>query len=116
MQFVAKAKYIPFSPYKLRPLVDVVRGKSAQEALVWLSTYPVKRARPIRKMIQSAVANAKNVKGVELADLLIKEIKVDEGRTTRYFKPGGMGRAAAQRRRSSHMCVVLEQKTTREKA
>jgi len=116
MQFVAKVKFIPFSPYKLRPLVDVVRGKSTKEAIAWLSTYAVKRARPIRKMIESAAANAKNKDGVDIADLWVKEIRVDEGRTTKYSKPGGMGRAAIQRRRSSHMSVVLEQKNTREKA
>lgn len=115
MQFVAKVKSIPFSPYKLRPLVDVVRGKNTKDAIAWLSTYAVKRAIPIRKMIESAAANAKNREGLEISDLWVKEIKVDEGRTVKYFKPGGMGRAAIQRRRFSHMSVILEEKTVREK-
>jgi len=111
MQFVAKAKRIPFSPYKLRPLVDVVRGKDVDSAIGWLVTHQTQRVGPIKKLIESAIANAKSTQGVESQDLCIKEIKVDEGRTTRYFKPGAMGRAAIQRRRSCHISVVLEQKS-----
>lgn len=112
MQFVAKAKRVSFSPYKLRPLVDVVRGKDVDNAIGWLVAHETQRVAPIKKLIQSAVANAKNTQGLESHDLRIKEIKVDEGRTTRYFKPGAMGRAAMQRRRSCHISVVLEQKPT----
>ena len=115
MQFVAKSRRLSFSPFKLRPLVDVVRGRSVDQALGWLSTYPVKRVMPIKKMIESAVANAKNKEGVESADLWVKEIKVDSGRIVRYSKPGAMGRAALQRRKFCHMSVVLEQKTASEK-
>lgn len=112
MKFVAKANRIPISPYKLRPLVDVIRGKDVVHALSWLSTYQMQRVMPIRKMIESAVANANNLQGVQPDELKIKEIKVDQGKIHRYFKPGAMGRAAAQRRRFSHMSVVLEQITT----
>lgn len=115
MQFVAKSNRLPFSPFKMRPLVDVVRGQTAEKALGWLKTYPVKRVVPIKKMIESAVANAKNKGGVEISELFIKEIRVDQGRIVRYSKPGAMGRAALQRRRFCHMSVVLEQKTASEK-
>lgn len=111
MQFLAKANRVPFSPYKLRPVVDVVRGKDVNYALGWLSTYAVKKAVPVLKLIKSAVANAKSTQSIEVGDLRVKEIKVDEGRTHRYFKPGAMGRAAAQKRRFSHISVVLEQKS-----
>lgn len=116
MQFIAKAKRIPFSPYKLRPLADIVRGKDVDYALGWLATYQTKRVKPVQKLIESAVANAKNLKGVESEDLCIKEIKVDEGRIFRYFKPGAMGRAAPQKRRFSHISVILEQKSASRKA
>ena len=49
MQFIAKAKYIHYSPYKLRPLVDVIRGKNAQYALNWLATYPVQRVSQLKR-------------------------------------------------------------------
>lgn len=110
MQFKALVKHIPISPFKLRPLVDVVRGKDVSYALQVLITQAVKRAVPIRKLIQSAVANAKDRQGIEPKDLFVSEIRVDQGRTFRYFKPGSMGRAAAQRRRFSHVSVVLEVK------
>ncbi len=108
MQFVSKSKYIRFSPYKLRPIADVVRGKQVDYALNWLSTVAVKRMVPLKKAIESAAANAKNLQAVEAHGLLIKDIRVDEGPMFRYFKPGAMGRANIQRRRLSHISVVLE--------
>jgi large subunit ribosomal protein L22 len=91
-------------------LVDVVRGKRVSDALAWLTTYPVKRAEPIRKMIQSAAANAKSRENVAVDDLIVKEIRVDQGPTIRYFKPGAMGRSNIQRKRLSHMSVLVESK------
>ncbi len=110
MQFVAKARYIRYSPYKMRPLVDVVRGKSVSYVLNWLTTYPLKRALPIEKMIKSAVANAK----MTPAELVIKDIRVDQGPMFRYFKPGAMGRTGIYRKRLSHMSVILEPIAKRE--
>ena len=107
-QFKASARYIRLSPYKLRPLVDVVRGKSAQYALHWLSTVSVRRVDPIKKMIASAVANAKQLAAVEANDLTIKDIRVDQGPILKYFKPGAMGRPNIQRRRFSYLSIILE--------
>lgn len=108
MHFVAKARYLRFSPYKMRLLVDVIRGKNVKYALDWLATYPVKRATPIEKMIKSAAANAHQLGSMAPADLFIKEIQVDEGPMFRYFKPGAMGRSNIYRKRSCHMKVTLE--------
>lgn len=108
MQFGAKAKYIRYSPYKLRPLADVLRGKNVQYALNWLSTCSLKKVMPIRKVIESAVANAKSLQNVEVDNLVVKIICVDQGPTHRYFKPGAMGRANPCRKRLSHISVVLE--------
>ncbi len=107
-RFVAKAKFIPFSPYKLRPIVDVVRGKTASFALNWLATLPSKRALPIKKVIDSAVANARSLQNIEADELAIKDIRVDCGPITKYFKPGAMGRARVQRKRKCHISVILE--------
>src|SRR3990170_3969461 len=74
MQFNATAKYIRFSPYKLRPLVNVVRGKSVPVALQWLETYKVGRVRPILKLIKSAAANALSLKQVQPENLVIHDI------------------------------------------
>ena len=110
MQFKANAKHISISPYKLRGLVDVVRGKNAEYAIHWLTTQSLRRVQPIKKVLESAAANAKSLQGMEKKDLWVKEIRVDQGRIFRYFKPGSFGRASAQRRRFSHISVVLESK------
>jgi len=107
MQFNATVKYIRFSPYKLRPLVNVVRGKSVPVALQWLETYKVGRVRPILKLIKSAAANALSLKQVQPENLVIHDIRVDQGPIVQYFKPGAMGRANPQRKRMSHIQVVL---------
>jgi large subunit ribosomal protein L22 len=108
MRFNAKARYIPFSPYKLRPIADVVRGKNAHQALAWLATCAFKRVVPLKKVIESAAANAISLRGMALSDLFIKTICVDQGPIRRYFKPGAMGRSNIQRSRKSHISVVLE--------
>ena len=109
MQFTAKAKYVWYSPYKLRPIVAVVRGKSVDYALSWLTTYKSKRMIPIKKVIESAVANAVNNGKVESHRLKIKEFRVDQGPINKYFKPSAMGRAAPQRKRLCHLSVILEE-------
>lgn len=108
MDFIAKAKFVKFSPHKLRLVIDVVRGKKVDYALNWLTTYRVCRAEPIKKVIESAVANARHNGNVDEKTLFIKEIKVDGGPVFKYFKPGAMGRANPQRKRLSHISVTLE--------
>jgi large subunit ribosomal protein L22 len=105
----AKAKFISYSPYKLRPLVDVIRGKNAQFALNWLATYKASRTKPIEKVLKSAIANAQSLSRVNPEQLMIKLFVVDQGPIFKYFKPGAMGRANIQRRRFSHLMVELEQ-------
>lgn len=105
----AKSKYVRVSPYKLRPFADVIRGYTVQRALAWLKTCSVvNRVRPIEKVISSAYANAKQkTENLSMNDLFIKEIKVDQGPTFKYHKPTARGRAAVQRKRLSHVEVVL---------
>jgi len=105
----AKAKYIKISPYKLRPIVDVIRGKRIDQALAWLKTYAVKRVVPIQKVLISAYSNARDIhkNTVSIEALFIKEIKVDQGPVMKYYKPTAMGRSAAQKKRTSHIEVVL---------
>jgi large subunit ribosomal protein L22 len=110
MRFRAIAKYIHYSPYKLRPLVDVIRGKNAQYALNWLSTYSVQKAKPLEKVLKSAVANAKNKSNISAENLIIKDFRVDQGPIFKYFKPGAMGRPTVLRKRFCHLNVTLESK------
>lgn len=111
MQFIAKARYVWYSPYKLRPLVNVIRDKDVEYALAWLTTYRTKRSQPIKKALESAVANAKHAKQVEPNLLRIKDIRVDQGPMHSYIKPGAMGRAMPHRKRLCHISIVLETKT-----
>jgi len=110
MKYKSIARFVRYSPYKLRPIADVIRGKMVQDALGWLVVHANKRVVPIKKVIESAVANAKQLDNCQPVDLIVKEIRVDEGPSYRYFKPGAMGRARTQRRRLSHVQVILENK------
>lgn len=105
--FTAHARYVWYSPYKLRLLADVVRGKDVNYALQWLTTYRTRRAEPIKKTIESAVANAKSLSNVDASTLTVKEIRIDQGPTHRYFKPSAMGRSMPLRKRLSHISVIL---------
>jgi large subunit ribosomal protein L22 len=108
MRFSAKVLFLPISPFKLRPFIDVVRGKSVEQAIRWLSTLTVKRSIPIKKMIESAAANAKNLNNIDKADLKISDIRIDHGPMYKYFKPGAMGRSNVYRKRFSHASVIVE--------
>ncbi len=109
----AKSKFIRISPYKLRPIADVVRGWQLDRALNWLQTCQVRRAQPLIKVVASAFANVKNKheEVVAMSEVVIKEIKVDHGPTVTYFKAGAMGRTALQRKKMSHIEVVLGKKS-----
>lgn len=109
MKFKANARFIRFSPYKLRPLVDVVRGVTVSKAVNILTTFGMKRALPIIKTIKSAAANAKNV-GVQVSDnqLIVAEIRVDQGPAIRSFRPGAMGRSELRKKRFSHITAVVK--------
>lgn len=108
MQFSAKCKFLSISPFKLRPFADVVRGKKVDQAVKWLSTVTVKRSVPIRKMIESAAANAKDLHNIAMSDLKIIDIRIDGGPIYKYYKPGAMGRSNPYRKRFSHASVILE--------
>lgn len=114
MQFGAKAKFIRYSPFKLRPLADLVRGKNVRYALDWLRAHENQRVTPLKKVIESAAANAKNLKDTSPENLMIKELRVDQGPIYRYFKPGAMGRSVILRKRFSHINVILESNVKKE--
>lgn len=110
MQISAKSKYIRISPYKLRPIADLIRGKSLAESLAYLRAHTTRRTSPVLKVLNSAFANAKNLhKDVDSAEsLVVKTIKVDGGPMLKYFTPSAMGKASPQKKRLSHIYVMLE--------
>ena len=113
----AKSKYLRISPYKLRPVVDVIKGYPVDKALAWLKTYALKRVKPVEKTLLSAYANGKELNPdiSSMAELFIKEIRVDQGPIIKYYKPGAMGRACMQRKRLCHLEIVLGRKKEVEK-
>ena len=109
MKFKASAKFIRFSPYKLRPMVDVVRGATVTKAINILSTFGMKRALPVIKTIKSAAANAKNLSmQVSENQLVIVDIRVDQGPAIRSYRPGAMGRSEFRKKRFSHITAVVK--------
>lgn len=80
------------------------------EALQTLSFAPQRGARLLRKVIQSAVANAEQNAGLDVDTLFVKRIYADEGPTLRRFRPRALGRATRIRKRTSHLTVILDEK------
>ncbi len=109
MEVVAKARYVPISPGKVRPIVDAVRGKKVDEALAILRFSPSPRARVVAKVVRSASANAENNFQMTPQDLRIAKIFVDEGRPIKRYRPKARGRAGIILKRSSHITVIVEE-------
>ena len=108
MEVQATAKYIQMSPRKARLVVDMVRGKGATEALAMLRFVPKAAAKPVSKLIRSAVANAEENYGLAADELRIAEITADAGPTLKRGRFGGRGRFKPILKRSCHLKVVLE--------
>jgi large subunit ribosomal protein L22 len=103
----AVARYVPMSAQKVRLVVDQVRGMSADAALDQLSFMPQYAAKPVHKVVRSAIANAEENLGIARDDLYIAEIYADEGPTRRWRRFGARGRFKPLLKRSSHITVVL---------
>ncbi|HHO48582.1 MAG TPA: 50S ribosomal protein L22 [Desulfobacteraceae bacterium] len=109
METRAVAKYIRISPQKARLVADVVRGMDADTAITTLKFMPKKGARILRKVIESAVANAIQTEKVDTDTLYIKSIMVDGGPMLKRFRPRAMGRATRILKRTSHITVVVDE-------
>jgi large subunit ribosomal protein L22 len=107
MEVRAVSKDTGISPRKVRPLVDMVRGKKVDEALTLLKFTPTPTARVVAKVVKSAAANAENNFQMEPADLRIVNIFTGEGRTLKRFRARARGRASRILKRSSHITVVV---------
>ena len=106
------------APRKIAVVVDLVRGKPVGTALNILRFTKRAAAKPVAKLIQSAVANATDLsKGqVDVDALYVKTISVDQGSTLRRFMPRAMGRASRINKKSSHVSVVLADTPVRRRA
>jgi large subunit ribosomal protein L22 len=109
----ASARFIPVAPQKVRLVVDLIRGRDATQALQILRFERKAAARPLAKLLRSAIANAEENYGMSQEDLLVSEAYADEGPTRRWRRFGARGRFKPILRRTSHITVVLRE---REKA
>jgi large subunit ribosomal protein L22 len=112
VESIARVRHIRVTPMKARRVVDLIRGKQAQEALAILKFAPQGASEPVYKLVASAIANAR-VKAdatntyLDEQDLYITRAFVDEGTTLKRFQPRAQGRAFRINKRTSHITVVL---------
>ena len=108
----AKARFVRVSPRKARRVIDLVRGRSVEDALNILRWAPQAASEPVAKVIASAAANAQNNNGLDPATLVVATVHADEGPTAKRIRPRAQGRAFRIRRRTSHITVVVESRPT----
>ena len=116
MEAKAQAKYVRCTPMKARRIVNVVRGKRAVEAVGMLRFAPQAAAVPVRKVIESAIANARfkaerDGERFDENELFITEVYADEGPTLKRFRPRAQGRAGRILKRTSHITVIVGDKS-----
>lgn len=110
MEVRAVTKFTGISAQKTRLVLDEVRGKRAEDAVVLLRFMPQQAARVVSKTIRSALANATENFGLEASDMYITKIFADEGPLRRWRRFGARGRYKPWIRRSSHVTVILEER------
>ncbi len=106
----AQRKYVGISAQKVRLVIDVIRGMRALDAVELLSHMPQAAAHEVRKVVQSALANAEENESMAPEDMWIAKIYADEGPTAKRYRPGARGRFKPILRRSSHITVLLEER------
>ena len=125
MEATAKAKYVRISARKMRLVVDLIRGRSVEEALVILQGTRKKASPMVEKLLRSAVANAlfvgdekeqASAPRANIDELFVKTAFVDGGPTMKRFRPRPMGRANRIRKRTSHLTIILGSKGKRPRA
>jgi large subunit ribosomal protein L22 len=104
----AVARHIGISASKARRVIDLVRGKSVEDALDILRWAPQQASDPVAKVIASAAANAQNNNGLDPTTLVVATIHADEGPTAKRIRPRAQGRAYRIRKRTSHITVIVE--------
>ena len=110
----ATVKYVGRSPYKVRQVINLIRGKQAEEALNILLLCDRGATEEIGKLLNSAIANAEHNNHIPAEELRISEAFVDEGPTAKRFRPRARGRGNRILKRSSHITIVVERMDSKE--
>ncbi|HEV8324422.1 MAG TPA: 50S ribosomal protein L22 [Myxococcota bacterium] len=106
----AVVRNLRISPRKVRPLLNLVRGKAVADALAVLNFTPRAGSKPLMKLINSAIANAIDREKADVDKLVISKLFADNGPTMRRFRARAMGRATRVKKRSTHVTVELSTK------
>ena len=106
----ASAKYVRISPFKVRIVLDIIRGKGLREAVAILENTPKSACEPIKKVLLSAAANAENNLGMTRDNLFVAKCYADQGPTLKRVMPRAQGRAFRILKRTSHITIVLDAK------
>ncbi len=107
MQVLAKLKYARISPQKCRLVADAVRGQSVGNALQTLTLMQKKGAKIVKKVLESAVANAEHNHGADIDELKVSLIHIDEAPTFKRFRARAKGRSSRIIKRNSHITVQV---------
>ena len=107
MEVAAKLKGARISAQKARLVADQVRGLPVEQALSLLEFSPKKAAHIVKKVLDSAIANAENNEGADVDELKVSSIYVDEGMTMKRLRPRAKGRADRILKRSCHITVKV---------
>lgn len=107
METAAKLRFSRISPQKTRLVADQIRGMRAEQALQLLSFSPKKGAAIVKKVLESAIANAEHNDGADIDELKVSRIQVDEGPVLKRMRARAKGRANRILKRTSHITVVV---------
>lgn len=109
MEITARARMIRISPRKVRLVGDLIKRRNINDAMGMLMYMPQKASFILKKLLDSAVANARQKKYVDVDNLYVKNVIVDGGPMMKRFLPRAMGRATKIRKRLSHITMILDE-------
>ena len=110
MEVKAKLRYARVGAQKARLVADTIRGKDVNEAIKKLTFMKKKSAGLMKKLIESAVANAEQKKVIDIDNLFVKTITVDQGPSFKRMRPRAQGRAFVVKKKMSHINLVLDER------
>jgi large subunit ribosomal protein L22 len=111
-QVKAIARYVRMSPFKVRRVLDQIRGRSYREALIILEFMPYRACDPILKLLRSAAANAEHNEGLDRGQLIIAQAYADQGPVLKRFQPRAQGRAYQIRKPTCHITISVAEVAT----
>ncbi|NJL99016.1 MAG: 50S ribosomal protein L22 [Synechococcaceae cyanobacterium SM2_3_2] len=107
LEVKAVARSIRMSPFKVRRVLNQIRGKRYADALILLEFMPYSACDPIRKVLRSAVANAEHNNGMDARDLIVSQAFADEGPVLKRFRPRAQGRAYSIHKRTCSITITV---------